>query len=93
MLGDSRVNFAISARTKKRASIQVESEGDVAAARAKKAAGEVLIERGANCCYAIGQQILGRTPRKASGGKRFSRPPNLQRISLARTKLAEGRQK
>lgn len=67
MLENPHVNFAISTRGEAGLShlgIQVESEGELAAvsARAKRAAGEVLIEKGANCCYAVGDKAWAEDP-------------------------------
>ncbi|MBI3675928.1 MAG: VOC family protein [Proteobacteria bacterium] len=68
MLDNPRVNFAISARGGEAGlghlGIQVEDEAELGAvtARAKDAAGEVLIERGATCCYASGNKSWAEDP-------------------------------
>jgi len=68
MLDDPRVNFAISARGGAiglgHLGIQVESEAELAdvSARAKRAAGEVLVEKGANCCYAVSNKAWAEDP-------------------------------
>jgi predicted enzyme related to lactoylglutathione lyase len=68
MLENPRVNFAISARGGElglsHLGIQVESEDELAdvSARAKDAAGQVLIERGATCCYASGNKAWAEDP-------------------------------
>ena len=68
MLEDPRVNFAISARGGElglsHLGIQVESEDelDAVSARAKEAAGQVLIEKGATCCYASGNKAWAEDP-------------------------------
>ncbi|MBI1329005.1 MAG: glyoxalase/bleomycin resistance/dioxygenase family protein [Alphaproteobacteria bacterium] len=68
MLDDPRVNFAISARGGEAGlghlGIQVESETELEAVseRAKNAAGEVLIEKGATCCYARGEKSWAEDP-------------------------------
>ena len=68
MLDDPRVNFAISARSGDMGlghlGIQVENEAGLKAvtARAQKAAGEVLIEKGANCCYAVSDKSWAEDP-------------------------------
>lgn len=68
MLDDPRVNFAISARGGEvglsHLGIQVESDDALAeiSARAKNAAGQVLVERGANCCYALGDKAWAEDP-------------------------------
>ena len=67
MLDDPRVNFAISTGADAGLShlgIQVESETELAAvtARAKAAAGSVLIEQGAKCCYAVGDKSWASDP-------------------------------
>jgi catechol 2,3-dioxygenase-like lactoylglutathione lyase family enzyme len=68
MLEDPRVNFAISARGGDvglgHLGIQVEDEAELGAVteRAKQAAGEVLIERGATCCYASGDKSWAEDP-------------------------------
>ncbi len=68
MLDNPRVNFAISARGGEvglgHLGIQVESDAELEAvsARAKDAAGQVLIERGANCCYALGDKAWAEDP-------------------------------
>ncbi len=68
MLENPRVNFAISARGGEvglsHLGIQVEDEATLKAVseRAKKAAGEVLIEDGANCCYAVSDKAWASDP-------------------------------
>jgi catechol 2,3-dioxygenase-like lactoylglutathione lyase family enzyme len=68
MLDDPRVNFAISTRGGEigvdHLGIQVESETELenVSARAKRAAGEVRIEKGANCCYAVGDKAWAEDP-------------------------------
>ena len=67
MLEDPRVNFAISTGSETGLShlgIQVEnaSELDAVTGRAKDAAGEVLIEKGAQCCYATGDKSWASDP-------------------------------
>jgi catechol 2,3-dioxygenase-like lactoylglutathione lyase family enzyme len=68
MLDDPRVNFAISAHRGEvglsHLGIQVEDEAALSAvsARAKQAAGEVLIEDGANCCYAVSDKAWANDP-------------------------------
>jgi catechol 2,3-dioxygenase-like lactoylglutathione lyase family enzyme len=67
MLEDPRVNFAVSTGGPQGVShlgIQVESEDELAAtsARARQAAGSVLVERGARCCYAAGNKAWAEDP-------------------------------
>jgi catechol 2,3-dioxygenase-like lactoylglutathione lyase family enzyme len=67
MLDDPKVNFAISTHGEAGLShlgIQVESDGELAdvSSRAKDAAGAILIERGANCCYAKGDKAWAEDP-------------------------------
>jgi catechol 2,3-dioxygenase-like lactoylglutathione lyase family enzyme len=68
MLDDPRVNFAISARGGEvglgHLGIQVENADELAnaSARAKDAAGEVLIEDSARCCYAISDKAWATDP-------------------------------
>lgn len=67
MLDDPRVNFAISTGGEVGLShlgIQVEdgAELESVTARARDAAGEVLIENGANCCYAKGDKSWASDP-------------------------------
>jgi catechol 2,3-dioxygenase-like lactoylglutathione lyase family enzyme len=68
MLEDPRVNFAISTGGGKAGlshlGIQVEDKTELthATARAKAAAGQVLIEEGANCCYAKGDKSWAEDP-------------------------------
>ena len=67
MLDDPRVNFAISTGGEAGLShlgIQVEDDSALAAAtaRAKSAAGSVFEEKGANCCYAVGDKAWATDP-------------------------------
>jgi catechol 2,3-dioxygenase-like lactoylglutathione lyase family enzyme len=68
MLDDPRVNFAISARTGETGlshlGIQVEDNAELcnATARAKTAAGQVLVEEGASCCYARSDKSWAEDP-------------------------------
>ncbi len=68
MLEDPRVNFAISARGGEAGlshlGIQVDNAPELAnaAARAKAAAGEVLVEEGASCCYAKSDKSWAEDP-------------------------------
>jgi predicted enzyme related to lactoylglutathione lyase len=67
MLEDPKVNFAISTSKREGVShlgIQVETESELAAvaARAQEAAGAVLVERGAQCCYATGNKAWAEDP-------------------------------
>jgi len=67
MLDDPRVNFAISSHGTPgldHLGIQVEDDGELEtiSARAKRAAGEVVIERGATCCYATGDKSWATDP-------------------------------
>lgn len=67
MLENPRVNFAISTGSTPglgHLGIQVEDSDELAAitARAREAAGEVLIEEGANCCYAKGDKSWATDP-------------------------------
>jgi catechol 2,3-dioxygenase-like lactoylglutathione lyase family enzyme len=67
MLDNPRVNFAIStggAAGLSHLGIQVEDDGALAAAtaRAKSAAGNVIEEKGANCCYAVGDKAWATDP-------------------------------
>jgi len=67
MLENPRVNFAISTGSDPGLShlgIQVEdgSELEAVTNRAKDAAGEVLIEKGAQCCYATGDKSWATDP-------------------------------
>ncbi|HTP77814.1 MAG TPA: ArsI/CadI family heavy metal resistance metalloenzyme [Rhizomicrobium sp.] len=67
MLDDPRVNFAISTGGEAGLShlgIQVEDEGALAQAtqRALSAAGTVLEEKGANCCYAVSDKAWATDP-------------------------------
>jgi catechol 2,3-dioxygenase-like lactoylglutathione lyase family enzyme len=71
MLEDPKVNFAISTGASEGVShlgIQVESEAELSetAARAREAAGTVLIERGARCCYAAGNKAWAKDPQGIS---------------------------
>jgi len=74
MLEHPRVNFAISARGGEAGlshlGIQVEDDAELANAttRAKAAAGQVLVEEGASCCYARSDKSWLRI-RKASAGR------------------------
>ena len=68
MLDDPRVNFAISARGGElglgHLGIQVEDKAGLASAtaRAKAAAGSVLIEENASCCYARSDKAWAEDP-------------------------------
>ena len=68
MLDDPRVNFAISSRSGdaglSHLGIQVEDAVELAhvTARAKGAAGQVLIEDGASCCYAKSDKSWAEDP-------------------------------
>lgn len=68
MLEDPRVNFAISTGKGEAGlshlGIQVEDETELmhATARAKAAAGQVLVEEGARCCYAKGDKSWAEDP-------------------------------
>ena len=67
MLEDPRVNFAISTGGEAGLShlgIQVEDDAALAAAteRAKNAAGSVLEEKAANCCYAVSDKAWATDP-------------------------------
>jgi catechol 2,3-dioxygenase-like lactoylglutathione lyase family enzyme len=68
MLDDPRVNFAISARHGEAGlshlGIQVEDGTELthATARAKAAAGQVLVEEGASCCYAKSDKSWAEDP-------------------------------
>jgi catechol 2,3-dioxygenase-like lactoylglutathione lyase family enzyme len=67
MLDDPKVNFAISTGQPKglrHLGIQVENESELAAvsARAEDAAGAVLVERGARCCFAMGNKVWAEDP-------------------------------
>lgn len=67
MLDDPKVNFAISTHGEPGLShlgFQVESDSELAdvSARAKDAAGAILIEEGANCCYAKGDKSWAEDP-------------------------------
>ncbi|MGQ0742428.1 MAG: ArsI/CadI family heavy metal resistance metalloenzyme [Alphaproteobacteria bacterium] len=68
MLEDPRVNFAISVGGGEAGishlGIQVDSDEELAAvsARARHAAGPVLVERGAHCCYATGNKTWAEDP-------------------------------
>jgi catechol 2,3-dioxygenase-like lactoylglutathione lyase family enzyme len=72
MLDDPRVNFAISEGGAHEGAqfgighlgIQVDSDDELAdrSARAKAAAGAVMIERGAQCCYATGNKAWSEDP-------------------------------
>ena len=68
MLENPRVNFAISAHGSEAGlshlGIQVEDEGELFAvtARARDAAGQVLIEEGASCCYARSDKSWAEDP-------------------------------
>ena len=67
MLEDPRVNFAISTGGEAglgHLGIQVEDEEalDAATARARAAAGQVLEEKAANCCYAISDKAWATDP-------------------------------
>jgi catechol 2,3-dioxygenase-like lactoylglutathione lyase family enzyme len=68
MLDDPRVNFAISEGGEHEGvghlGIQVDTDEELAdrSARAKAAAGSILIERGAQCCYATGNKAWTEDP-------------------------------
>lgn len=68
MLDDPKVNFAISIGGEQpgvgHLGIQADSEEELAivAGRAREAAGAVLIEHGARCCYAIGNKAWAEDP-------------------------------
>jgi catechol 2,3-dioxygenase-like lactoylglutathione lyase family enzyme len=68
MLDDPHVNFAISTGGGHEGvghlGIQVETESELAerTARAKTAAGAILVERGAQCCYATGNKAWTEDP-------------------------------
>lgn len=68
MLEDPRVNFAISARGSEAGldhlGIQVESDAELGTVtdRAKAAAGQVLVEEGASCCYARSDKSWAEDP-------------------------------
>ena len=68
MLDDPRVNFAISTGGAHEGvghlGIQVDDEDELAAlsARAREAAGAILVERGAQCCYATGNKAWSEDP-------------------------------
>ena len=68
MLEDPRVNFAISSRGEapglSHLGIQVEDGAELASAtlRAKTAAGQVLVEEGASCCYARSDKSWAEDP-------------------------------
>jgi catechol 2,3-dioxygenase-like lactoylglutathione lyase family enzyme len=67
MLDNPRVNFAISTGAEAGLShlgIQVEDDAALAAAteRAKNAAGTVIEEKGANCCYAVSDKTWATDP-------------------------------
>ena len=67
MLDDPRVNFAISTGSEAGLShLGIQAEDDaalvVATARAKSAAGSVFEEKGANCCYAVGDKAWATDP-------------------------------
>ena len=68
MLENPRVNFAISARSGEAGlshlGIQVEDDAELANAttRAKAAAGQVLVEEGASCCYARSDKSWAEDP-------------------------------
>ena len=68
MLDDPKVNFAISVGGEHTGvghlGIQVDSDDELASvsARAREAAGAVLIERGARCCYATGNKAWAEDP-------------------------------
>ena len=68
MLDDPKVNFAISTGGEHAGvghlGIQVDSDEELAAvsARAQEAAGAVLVERGARCCYATGNKAWAEDP-------------------------------
>ena len=67
MLEDPRVNFAISTGQPLGVShlgVQVESDEELASvsARARAAAGTVLVEKGARCCYAKGDKSWAEDP-------------------------------
>jgi predicted enzyme related to lactoylglutathione lyase len=67
MLEDPRVNFAISSGQPVGLShlgFQVETDEELveASARANEAAGTVLVEKGARCCYATGNKTWAEDP-------------------------------
>jgi len=67
MLEDPKVNFAISSGQPAgvgHLGFQVESDDELArvSARANAAAGTVLVEKGARCCYAIGNKTWAEDP-------------------------------
>ncbi len=67
MLEDPKVNFAISNGQPVGVShlgFQVETDGELedASARANAAAGTVLVEKGARCCYATGNKTWAEDP-------------------------------
>ena len=67
MLEDPKVNFAISTGEPVGVShlgFQVETDEELveASARANAAAGTVLVEKGANCCYATGNKTWAEDP-------------------------------
>ena len=68
MLDDPRANFAISEGSDhtglSHLGIQVDSDAELAsvAERAKAAAGQVLHEEGARCCYAVGNKAWAEDP-------------------------------
>jgi len=68
LLEDPRVNFALSTGGAHEGvghlGIQVESEAELAerSARARDAAGSILVERGAQCCYATGNKAWTEDP-------------------------------
>ena len=71
MLEDPKVNFAISTGGTAGVShlgIQVESEAELieASSRARDAAGTLLVERGARCCYATGDKAWATDPQGVS---------------------------
>ena len=63
MLEDPRVNFAVSTGSERKGvghlGIQVESEEELEAvsARGREATNDMLVERGARCCYATGDKV------------------------------------
>jgi catechol 2,3-dioxygenase-like lactoylglutathione lyase family enzyme len=68
LLDEPKVNFAISIGGETAGvghlGIQVDSEKELASvsARAQAAAGAVLVERGARCCYATGNKVWAEDP-------------------------------
>ena len=68
MLEDPRVNFAISTGGEEQGlshlGIQADSDAELVgiADRARDAAGEVLVERNARCCYAVGNKAWATDP-------------------------------